>query len=48
MNRIRIEDADRETLIDIISFLLDLIEEEHMGARRYAIEEIEKEWELEI
>lgn len=33
---------------DIIEFLFDWIEEEHMGASRYAREEVKKKWGIDI
>lgn len=40
--------VDDSTYKDIIEFLFDWIEEEHMGASRYAREEVKKEWGIDI
>lgn len=42
------ESVSVETLYEIIDYLLDMLEDEHLGMRVVAIEEIKNEFDVEL
>lgn len=43
-----IKETDRKDLIEIIDFLLNWLEDEHMGTKERAKEEIAKTWGVDL